>query len=199
MLHADRKRKSSDLGVNMSAYRNKHILRGVLAGVAGGLAASWVMNEFMEGPGQKLQKSLQREQEQKEQERQQQEQCERGVAKEDATMKAADAIVKTATGGRHLTLKGKQKGGPIVHYGFGALMGGLYGALTECTGQTKRGFGTAFGAALFVGADIMAVPALHLSPPNSTQKPSALAAPFAAHLVYGATTELVRRAVRAVY
>jgi hypothetical protein len=182
----------------MNDSRNHHILRGVFAGVAGGLAASWVMNQFMEGPGQKLQSSLQSEQERKQQEIQQRESQQRGEVKEDATMKAADALVKTATGGRHLTLKGKQVGGPIVHYAFGALMGGVYGALAECTGQATRGFGTAFGAALFVGADVVAVPAFHLSEPSSVQKPATLVNPLAAHLVYGATTELVRRAVRAV-
>lgn len=39
--------------------KEKHLFRGILAGVAGGLAASWVMNEFIAGPGKKLQQSLQ--------------------------------------------------------------------------------------------------------------------------------------------
>jgi hypothetical protein len=44
-------------------------------------------------------------------------------------MKTADAIVSTVTGGRHLSFEQRQKGGPIVHYAFGAIMGGVYGAL----------------------------------------------------------------------
>ena len=32
---------------------DKHFLRGAVAGLLGGLVASWVMNEFMAGPGQK--------------------------------------------------------------------------------------------------------------------------------------------------
>ena len=34
--------------------KQKSVVRGVLAGMAGGLAAAWVMNVFMAGPGQKL-------------------------------------------------------------------------------------------------------------------------------------------------
>lgn len=179
----------------------KHVVRGILAGAGAGLAASWVMNVFMAGPGQKLQQSLRTEEEKLEERLQQmEEQKPDGHAepKEDATMKAADALVATATGGRHLSMEEKQKAGPVVHYGFGALMGGLYGGLAELAPATRKGFGTAFGGALFAGADLAAVPALHWSAPLSETRPKALANPLAAHLVYGATTELLRRALRAV-
>lgn len=169
----------------------KNPVLGVLAGVAGGLAASWVMNEFMAGPGKKLQHALQNSAEKRE------EQAHSGEPKEDATMKVADAVVNTATGGRHLSWAGKQKGGPVVHYAFGALMGGIYGGLAEYSSDVTAGFGTAFGGILFSGADLLAVPALHLGPPPTTQSASAMASPFAAHIVYGTTTELVRRVVRA--
>ena len=178
----------------MSKRQERHLIRGVLAGVAGGLVASWVMNQFMAGPGQKLQQSLESDQEHAQQKQQE----ESGAPKEDATMKVADALVNTATGGRHLSLAGKQKGGPIVHYSFGALMGAIYGGFSEYSGAAKAGFGSAFGAALFAVADVVAVPALNLSPPATEQPASALATPFAAHLVYGVTTELVRRVARTV-
>jgi len=126
------------------------------------------------------------------------EQQQNGEPKQDATMKAADALVATATGGRHLSMEEKQKGGPVVHYAFGALMGGLYGGLAEYSSTVKSGFGTAFGGALFAGADLVAVPALKLSAPPSEWPASSLANPLAAHLVYGATTELLRRVLRAV-
>lgn len=181
----------------MSKHGERHLVRGILAGVAGGLAASWVMNEFMAGPGQKLQQAVEsdgeREQRQAEEKRQ-----EESGPPEDATMKVADAVVKAATGGRHLSLEGKQKGGPVVHYSFGALIGALYGALSEYSSAPKAGFGSAFGSALFAVADLIAVPALNLAPPATEQPPSALATPFAAHLVYGVTTELVRRTARAI-
>jgi hypothetical protein len=166
----------------------RHILRGILAGVAGGLAASWVMNEFSATLGKKLSTAVETPQEQR--------QIKAQSDGEDATMKAADAIAATATGGRHLTHAQRETGGPVVHYSFGALMGGLYGALAEYSSVARSGFGTTFGSALFAGADLLAVPALHLAPSAAEQPASALANPLATHLVYGATTEMVRRLVR---
>lgn len=182
----------------MSDNGNRHVLRGILAGAGAGLAASWVMNVFMAGPGEKLHQAVQSEEEKASEKVQQLQREQRGEPKEDATMKAADGIVAAATGGRHLTLEERQKSGPMVHYAFGAVMGGLYGGLAEYSRAVRGGFGTGFGTALFAGADLVAVPALRLSPPTSEFPASSLASPLAAHLVYGATTELLRRALRAV-
>ena len=35
----------------MSEGNGTHLARGIVAGIAGGLVASWVMNEFMENLG----------------------------------------------------------------------------------------------------------------------------------------------------
>ncbi|HUY95498.1 MAG TPA: hypothetical protein VMU71_09370 [Terracidiphilus sp.] len=173
---------------------------GMIAGAVGGLAASWVMNAFMESAGPKIQQAAMRldgsAARQKAQEPKSRNEAGHEEPQEDATMKAADAVVRTVTGGRHLTLEGKQKGGPVVHYAFGALMGALYGLTAEAMPMAKVGFGTAFGAALFAGADLWAVPALGLSG-ASENSVSSLATPFSAHLVYGVATEGVRRLVRA--
>lgn len=168
----------------------KSFLRGAVAGLAGGLVASWVMNEFMAGPGQKIQTSLQSDEEN------QQQQAEAGQPKEDATMKAADAVVSITSGGRHLSHQQKEQAGPVVHYAFGSLMGGLYGVAAEFWPAARAGFGTTFASALFAGADLIAVPVLRLGSSPDEQPTSALASPLAAHLVYGVSTELVRRAVR---
>jgi putative membrane protein len=77
-------------------------------------------------------------------------------------------------------------------------MGGLYGAAAEYSNVVRSGNGTLFGAALFTGADLVVVPALNLSSSSDEEPAAALAAPYAAHLVYGITTEFVRRLVRAV-
>lgn len=177
----------------MSDSHRKSPLRGAIAGIAGGLVASWIMNEFMSGPGKKLQESVQT---------QTQTQPRRGKSQsedEDATMKAADAIVEISTGGRHLSREEKEKAGPIVHYSYGGLVGGLYGALAEYWHAPTAGFGTAFGTVLFGAGDLVAVPALHLSPSSDGQPPSAYVNPFLSHLVYGSTTELVRRGLRAIF
>jgi putative membrane protein len=174
----------------MGEQRNAHLASGIVAGIAGGLVAAWVMNEFMENVGPSIQKAVQGEESAGEH------QEPVGPKPDDATMKTADAVVATVTGGRHLSHEGKEKGGPIVHYAFGAIMGAAYGAVAEGIPESTFGFGMAFGAALFAGADLVAVPALNLSGSPSDAPASSLATPFAAHLVYGAVTEAVRRLVR---
>jgi len=77
-------------------------------------------------------------------------------------------------------------------------MGGLYGALAECWPGARAGFGTTFGSALFAGADLIAVPVLKLGPSADELPIAAEASPLAAHMVYGASTELVRRVARAI-
>jgi putative membrane protein len=174
--------------------KQKSVLKGVIAGLVGGLAAAWVMNEFIAGPGQTLQQAVQSDEENRRQQGHSAE-PEEDAPKEDATMKAADAIVHTSTG-EHLSRAEKEKAGPVVHYAFGALTGGLYGGLAEYSGMVRSGFGTGFGGALFSTADLLAVPALKLGAWPGEQPASAQASPFAAHVVYGVTTELVRRMVR---
>ena len=61
---------------------------------------------------------------------------------------------------------------------------------------TTVGEGLPFGAAVWVIADEGVVPALGLSRKSTDYPASIHAYSFASHLVYGLTTELVRRAVR---
>lgn len=177
----------------MSERKTAHIASGIVAGIAGGLVASWLMNVFMENLGPQLQKAVQGDEAETTQKQPQNQE-----RPDDATMKTADAVVSTLTGGRHLSQGEKEKAGPIVHYSFGAMMGGIYGAVAEGMPHATAGLGMAFGAALFTGADLVAVPALHLSGSSDDAPVSSLATPFAAHLVYGLTTEAVRRLVRAI-
>jgi putative membrane protein len=180
----------------MQNGNGKNLARGMIAGAVGGLVASWVMNVFMENAGPKLQAAVETE---GERERAAWEQALKSdVPKEDATMKTADAVVEVVTGGRHLSWEEKKIGGPIVHYAFGTLMGGLYGAAAEYAKTARSGNGALFGVVLFTGADMIAVPALNLSSSSGEAPASSLATPYGAHLVYGMTTELIRRVVRAV-
>jgi putative membrane protein len=180
-------KRRSAVGYRYS-QKKPHLMRGVLAGVVGGLAASWVMNQFFVGLTQateaiQKQRGDQHNQEQKE---------------EDSTMKVADALASTATG-RHLTQEEKETGGPIVHYAFGGLMGGVYGGLAEYSAASRFGFGTVFGSTLFAGADGVVVPALGLSKPVTEQPLSNHASHWAAHIIYGAIVELVRRGIRQIW
>lgn len=176
----------------MGRRQERDWLRGVAAGVIGGLAASWVMNVFIAEAGPGLTHAVQSEA----QNRKDEQATPSTEPKIDATMKTADAVVHLVTGGQHLSVAEMQKDGPVVHYAFGALMGALYGVLAESSEVVTTGFGTGFGAALFIGADVVAVPMLNLSGAATDGPVGALATPLAAHLVYGATTELVRRMVR---
>jgi hypothetical protein len=162
--------------------RERSLWKGALAGVAGGLAGAWAMNQFQRGLSKLSQPDASARQ---------------GPSDgEDATMKAADAIVERVAN-RQLTKEQKQTAGPIVHYLFGATMGAAYGAVAEMAPRTAAGWGAPFATALWVGADEVAVPAFGLSKSPFEYPPSTHASAFAAHLVYGATAEAVRRGVRA--
>jgi len=73
----------------------------------------------------------------------------------------------------------------------------MYGAVTELAGiQGGLVSGVSFGAALFVVADELAVPAAGLSGKPSEFPLSSHLYGLASHLVYGVTTDIVRRGLR---
>jgi putative membrane protein len=163
--------------------------KGLAAGMVGGLAGTWAMTQFQTIWSNAEQKRQQRENPQKAQQQGNSEQS------QDATMKAAEAISESFLG-RPLSYQEQKKLSPIVHYGFGMLMGGLYGAASEKLPALSKDMGLAYATALFVGADEIAVPALGLgSSPVETPLPKHAYA-LASHWVYGVTTDLVRRGVR---
>lgn len=169
--------------------KRREPFRGFMAGLTAGLVAAWMMNEF-QTVSSKISQQLRSEKESDKKE------SDRQGGGEDATMKAADRLARGILG-RDLSRQEKQQAGPLVHYGFGATMGGVYGLLSEYFPRARAGFGLLFGAALFAVADEMMVPALGLSK-NPTEFPlSTHADALASHFVYGVTTEAVRRGIRA--
>jgi putative membrane protein len=114
---------------------------------------------------------------------------------EDATLKAADWLLKSATG-MTLSKERKRAAGPVVHYAFGAVAGALYGGLVEYKRHSRLSRGALLGTALFIGADEIAVPALGLSQSPTEYPLSVHARALSAHLVYGLTAEAVRKKVR---
>lgn len=114
-------------------------------------------------------------------------------------MKAAGKIAEAT--GHHLSCEQKKKAGPVVHYGFGTAMGGLYGLAYEFARRDIRSLhpgvgGSGYGTALFVGADEVAVPAFGLSQSASEAPFSSHLYGWASHLVFGLTLEMVRKTVR---
>jgi hypothetical protein len=179
----------------MPNFRNENKprpIRGLLAGAAGGLFAAWIMTGF-QSAWSKVSEQLQS---QGSKESGQQQQSGSGDS-EDATMKAAGKVAHAMLD-RDLSKEEKKKGGSLVHYAFGTFSGAVYGLLSEYVPAARLGFGTAFGALLFVAADELTVPALGLSPKPTETPLSSHVYGIASHLVYGANTEAVRKGIRKI-
>lgn len=181
---------------------NGDILKGVAAGVVAGLVASAVMNQF-----QALWSRLSEGEERSHgAQSMQQGSPEVGVGRElqaegkdteedDAAERLANAIA-VGISGRELTESQKDVAGTAFHYAMGIASGALYGAAAEIIPVVKVGAGVPFGAAVWLIADEGIVPAAGLSKSSDEYPPSIHAYALASHLVFGLTTELVRRAVR---
>ncbi|HWG59966.1 MAG TPA: DUF1440 domain-containing protein [Candidatus Acidoferrales bacterium] len=154
--------------------------KAIAAGLAGGLAGAWTMTKFQQAYSKAAEAMGKHS---------------RNGGGEDATMKAAGKI-SHAILRCDLTREQRRKAGPLVHYAFGTAVGGLYGAAAEFASPVKSLSGVPFGAVLFAGADELAVPAFKLSGPAKRYPASAHIYGLASHVVYGLTTELVRRLVR---
>jgi putative membrane protein len=182
---------------------NSDPLKGMMAGAAGGLLASWVMNQFqalwsrmaygVERPhgAQSLQQGSPRHGVARELQ-------ERGRDREanDATIRTAVVVSERLLGLELAEREKKEMAGAVVHYAFGVATGGLYGAIAELKPATTAGAGLPFGAAVWLIADEIIVPTLGLSKPLTEYPPSTHAYSIASHLIYGLTTEIVRREVR---
>ena len=113
---------------------------------------------------------------------------------EDATVKVADGIARWLLH-RPVPEDKKPLGGNLVHYAFGASVGALYGGIATVVPRVTTAVGLPFGIAVWLGAHVIAVPALGLAEPPTRRPPSKEGVEFVLHLVYGAVTELVRRLV----
>ena len=85
-----------------------------------------------------------------------------------------------------------------LHFAFGSVVGGLYGGLVETNPGSSALGGAAFGTAVWVGADEVAMPLLGLSRSDFEYPLETHVQAFVAHIVFGIATEVVRRGVRAV-
>jgi putative membrane protein len=178
------------------------VWKGFAAGVLGGLAASIVMNRFQallsratvgteRGHGaQSLQQGS----------------TDHGVGRmlkesgsdseqDDATMRLANAI-SVGLFNHKLTRSEKNRAGTALHYAYGMTMGGIYGVAAEIAPVVTTGAGIPYGAIVWLAADEGAVPALGLSK-SATEYPLGVHVyALTSHLVYGLTTEIVRRVMR---
>lgn len=176
-----------------------NILKGMIAGFAGGLVAAWTMNQFQaawtriaEGAEKShgAQSMKPAEGSKGEQRRDVQEQ-------DDATVETAKVISRNVLG-HELQESEKELAGAAVHYAFGTASGAIYGALAEVSPQVTTVAGLPFGAVFWLIADEISLPLLGLSKGPAQYPVSTHVYSFASHLVYGVTAECSRRAVRQV-
>ena len=174
------------------------VWKGVVAGLAGGLVASWTMNQF-QAAWTKIQEGSEKPHGAQSMQPSEGSKGHGEDAKEqdDATVKVAK-IVSEDILGHELQESEKKPAGAAVHYAFGTVTGGLYGALAELTPQVTTAVGIPVGAAFWLLADEISVPALGLSKGPTEYPVSTHVYALASHLVYGATAELSRRAIRQV-
>lgn len=181
-------------------YQQSHVLKGLGAGLVGGLIASVVMNRFQAGLG-KLTHGVERSHGAQSL---QQGSPHRGIARklqergsdrerDDAAVRFANALSEGVF--RHsLTEQEKKIAGTASHYGFGVVVAGLYGVAAELLPKVTKGIGLPFGTFIWLAADEGVVPALGLSKAATRYPLRTHAYSLAAHLVFGLTAEAMRRA-----
>ncbi len=111
---------------------------------------------------------------------------------ETAGHRAVGALVKRATG-RRATAREKEVGGSLLHYGFGAVAGAVYGALAQEWPGVTMGKGTAYGAAVWLAADEVAMPMTGFAPSPTETPPERHAYALWGHLAFGIALEMTRR------
>lgn len=113
-----------------------------------------------------------------------------GLDKE-ADLKSADILTNFAIG-RTLPAKSAEQLALVLHYVYGALAGAAYAVAAERSSLSRAGYGTLFGTAVWLFGDELPITLSGLSNPFARTVRSHGSA-FAAHLLFGAATELSRR------
>lgn len=170
----------------MNKQSNRNAWKGLVAGVVGGVVASWTMDRFQYwwlsfGGGDEREP--------------QQAPREEGNREEPATVKTASAISEGVFG-HSLTAREKEIAGPIVHYAVGTTAGAVYGLAAEYEPYVATLTGIPFGAAFWMVVDEGALPLLGLAKGPTAYPISTHAYALASHLVFGLTAEVVRNTVR---
>ena len=178
---------------------NVNVWKGLVAGLAGGLVASWTMNQFQSAwtraaagaekshGAQSMQPAA----------GSSGNETQDTIEPDDATVETAK-MISEGVFNRELKESEKEPAGALVHYAFGTASGGLYGALAEFSPAVTTAGGVPFGAVFWLIADQISVPLFGLKEGPSEFPPSTHVYSFASHVVYGVTVELSRRALRQV-
>jgi putative membrane protein len=169
---------------------DRDVVKGALAGLIGGLVASWVMTQFTDAwtraaPGHESTPAGVEQGARPREERSEDQNANEIIAQR----LAVRAL------GRRLTRDELGVAAPAVHYAFGAGMGAAYGAAAEAVDPNPL-TGAAWGALVWLGADRIAMPLIDASQGPGAYTPEQDAQGLAAHVVYRDSTEIVRWGVR---
>lgn len=168
------------------------VIKGLAAGLIGGLVASWMMNQF-----QALLSNIAKNDKKSEDATPEEKKREDDQESDNATVKVASAISENIFDHK-LTRSEKKIAGPAVHYAFGTISGGLYGAAAEFAPAMTIGIGVPFGTIMWLVADEAVVPTLGLAEFPTKYPLSTHAYALTSHFVYGLTAEIMRRVIRRV-
>jgi len=172
-------------------YQKWHPLEGLVVGAISGLAGTVVMTQF-QNILNKISKEMHKPRPGEEEESAEEQ-------NEDSTMKAAGKISEKI--GRPLSREERKKAGPWIHYAFGTSVGAVFGLAAEVEPDSVRGInpvlaGAVYGAAVFLAAHEIAVPALKLSSNPLKEPIEDQIAEFVSHLVYGIGTALTYKGIK---
>ncbi len=157
----------------------------LIGGIVGGLSGTWVMSEVrtaMLPPGKPTDWS-----------KREHELRGRGTASDDATEKVANQVARTVLK-RNLRKQEKPVAGLLVHYGTGTSAAIIYTIAVELVPPLDASFGLPLGLSLWLGDETL-IPALGLTTPPQHMPTSSHLYNLTSHLVYGLTTDAVRRFV----
>ena len=159
---------------------------GLLKGAIGGIAGTWAMNEAQRAWTLAADDVPPESAAGRHDARDWQERSEHQNSNELAAQALAIRFL-----GRRLREEELRVAAPLLHFLFGAAMGALYGVYAER--RRRDASGAAFGTAVWLVADEIAMPLLGLSAPTTRRPLEMHLQSFASHLAFGTTTEVTRR------
>jgi putative membrane protein len=109
---------------------------------------------------------------------------------------APPAVLVNRISERPLSEKEEEVSVQAIHWGFGALVGGVYGAIAEYQPAVTGKLGANFGLTVCGITHASTLPLMGLTEKPEDQPLREHASEVISHAIYGVTTELVRRTTR---
>jgi putative membrane protein len=156
------------------ATSTERFWRSTIAGAAGGLAGSWIMAQISTGIKRSIRSA----------------EGVSGDTHEDEAYDPKVAVAETVLA-QHPSAETARASQFVVHYGFGAAMGAVYGAVAATRPEVAVCKGIPFGFALWLAADELGLKAFGLAR-KSGASIEAHSVSLTTHLAFGVATEVIR-------